>query len=133
MNFLPSNISKISVYKLYFFLKKLFIYYCNSRWWNRNSNHHTNLPYRWNTYTKCPNVLPCSFFYNYSLYHLICRGWYIYVILYSVLNVTYLDGGMVSKPHRTPYKTFKFYMCNSHFRALRNKVWAHNLPQEYTK
>lgn len=102
-----SNLVCIKLYRFFFFNENGRLLQHSVK--QKYSNQHTNLPYRWNTYTKCPKVLPCCFFDFYSLYmyHLICR-WYFYVILIffsvtnSILNVTYLRGGGVSIPHQTP-------------------------------
>lgn len=72
------------------------------------SNQHTNLPYRWNTYTKCPKVLPCCFFifihYTWIIWSadddIFTSYWFSFQlrIAYFTLHIW----GGVSIPHQTP-------------------------------
>lgn len=103
-----SNLVCIKLYRFFFFNENGRLLQHSVK--QKYSNQHTNLPYRWNTYTKCPKVLPCCFL---IFIHYTCIIWSADDIFTSYwfsfqLRIAYLTlhiwggGGGVSIPHQTP-------------------------------
>lgn len=106
-----SNLVCIKLYRFFFFNENGRLLQHSVK--QKYSNQHTNLPYRWNTYTKCPKVLPCCFliFIHYtciiwSADDIFTSYWFSFQLRIAYLTLHIWGGGGSVYHTKPPVETF---------------------------